>query len=41
MFPSPDPVCGLYYTHSYQHGHGLFSKGVEERVFLPQVQLEA
>lgn len=42
MFGSA-PICGLYYyTHSYQHDRqNQFSSSVDERVFLPQVQLEA
>ncbi|KAF2439481.1 hypothetical protein P171DRAFT_490182 [Karstenula rhodostoma CBS 690.94] len=38
----PASLCGLYYTHSYQDdSRGIFSGVVNERVFLPQVQLEA
>ncbi|KAL1591931.1 hypothetical protein SLS60_011523 [Paraconiothyrium brasiliense] len=42
--PKPVAVCGLYYTHSYQyarHGPHPFSSVVDDRVFLPQVQLKA
>ncbi|KAK7183913.1 vault protein inter-alpha-trypsin [Paraphaeosphaeria sporulosa] len=38
----PAPTCGLYYMHSPPRNHpGLFPGVVSERVFLPQVQLEA
>lgn len=40
--PQPKPICGLYYIHTYQNSkQGLFSNVVNDRVFLPQVQLEA